>query len=148
MSEALQETSGSGEWDAPLFSVFGIILAGALGLFLLLYSLLQPTVVANPGLAAFDPPAATRLVPLARKSDAPALAELPDVPASPLTAFAQASNPPGSAKAAPGPRSKRPRANPAPSRAYDPRPDFAQQWNYDRDWNNNRGWHGGPKSWF
>jgi septal ring-binding cell division protein DamX len=112
----------------------------------------------NPGLAAFDP-GLTRLVPLPRKSDAPALAELPEVPASALkasalNALAQANAPPAKPEAAPTAH-RRGAAKSAPRR------DFARQlgsayqdWADYRGWSNNRAeanthtWRGGPKSGF
>jgi len=56
-------------------------------LFLMLYWLMQPKVLENPGMAAYHPPPGTRLVPFARKSDAP---ELASVPESSGTSFAEA----------------------------------------------------------
>jgi hypothetical protein len=41
---------------------------------------MQPRVFANPGLAAYKPPPATRLIPLPRKMDAPKLVESPAAP--------------------------------------------------------------------
>jgi hypothetical protein len=140
--------SPSDEWAAPLFGVFGAFLAGAAGLFLLLYFLSQPTINANPGVAAYKPPPATRLIPLPRISDAPELADLPTDTSTALTALAQArpSDPP--AKPAPRPAAhKRPRAEPL---AHDQRSfGFAQQWNFGyRGPSNDHAWSGGPKSWF
>jgi hypothetical protein len=142
--------------SAAQLSVFGLIFGGAFVLFGFLYHLLQPSVVANPGLAAFSPPPATRTVPLPRQSDAPALAELPELPASSLNAFAEAAPP--EAKPDPKPSAhKRLR----PSAADPRRPDVAQQWNFGfANWGNgNRGargdwtadnhvWRGGPRSAF
>jgi hypothetical protein len=147
--------SPSDEWAAPLFWVLVTMLAGAACVFLLLYSLGQPKINPNPGLAAYTPPPGTRLIPLPRKSDAPELAELPPAPASPspLTALAQAQPSEQPAKHDVRlPVQKRPRAEP---REYDQR-GFAQ-WNYgyrggSNSWNNsgsnNRALSGGPKSWF
>lgn len=135
------------DWEAPLFGVFGAILAGAAGLFLLLYWLCQPAINANPGVAAYTAPPATRLVPLPRISDAPELADLPADTSSPLTALAQAQ--PNDQPAKPTPRPvarKRPRPEP---RDLDPHNfGFAQQWNFGSSGTNNRAWSGGPKSWF
>ena len=49
----------------------------AAAFFFLLYWLMQPSVVPNPGMAAHFAPPATRLEPLPRKMDAPELAEEP-----------------------------------------------------------------------
>jgi hypothetical protein len=143
----------SDEWAAPLLSVLCAILAAAAGFFLLLYFHCQPTLTFNPGLAAYTPPPATRLVPLPRQSTAPELAELPPAAASPalnassaLTALAlaQPSDPP--TKPARPHVHKRPRAEPS---EHDQRNfGFAQQWNSGyRGWSDNRA-AGGSKSWF
>src|SRR5437016_13391701 len=52
------------------------------------YRLMQPRILPNPGLAAYEPPPATRLIPLPHKTDAPELAELP--PAAAVSVAAQA----------------------------------------------------------
>jgi hypothetical protein len=145
--------SPADEWAAPLFWVLVTILAGAACVFLLLYSLGQPKINPNPGVAAYTPPPGTRLIPLPRKSDAPELAELPPAPASPssLTALAQAqpTEQPAKHDVRP-PIHKRPRAEP------NDQPGLAQ-WNYgyrggNNGWtnsgSNNRALSGGPKSWF
>jgi hypothetical protein len=81
----------SDEWNAPVFGFLGALLTGAAAVFFVLFTLWQPTVYPNPGVAAYEGPPATRLVPLARTSTAPELADLPAVdPPSPLTAFAKA----------------------------------------------------------
>jgi len=153
------------DWDAPLFWCLSALLGGAAGLFFLLYSLCQPATNPNPGLAAYVPPPATRLLPPPRKSDAPELAGLPADPPvdppSPLTALAKAQ--PGDQQ---GKRDTHPPARKRPrvdygeydqrgydQRGYDQRgyaqPGYAQQWNFGtRGWSNNRAWSGGPKSWF
>jgi hypothetical protein len=149
-----------GDWDAPVFWLLGAFLAGGACLFFALFSLCQPTVIVNPGVAAYAPPPATRLVPLPRQSDAPELAELPvDPPPSALTALAKAqpSEPPAKRDRQP-PARKRVHADP---NAYDQRGfGYAPQWNYGAapQWNygargfnnnnNNRPWTGGPKSWY
>jgi len=132
-------------------------LGGAAGFFFLLYVLLKPTVHTNPGLAAYEPPPQTRLLPLPRKSDAPELAELPPVPEppSPLTAYAQA---PATEQKEAKREEARPPVRKRP-REYDQRMfGYSQQWNdgyrgwnnYDgyRGWNNSRAWGGGSRSWF
>jgi hypothetical protein len=145
------------DWDAPLFWCLSALLGGAAGLFFLLYSLCQPAMNRNPGLAAYVPPPATRLVPAPRKSDAPELAVLladpPIEPPSPLTAMAKAQ--PGDQQAKRDmhpPARKRPRVDYG---EYDQRgpgyvqPGYVQQWNFgNHGWSNNHAWSGGPKSWF
>jgi hypothetical protein len=143
----------SDEWAAPLLLVLCAILAAAAGFFLLLYFLCQPTVTSNPGLAAYTPPPATRLVPLPRQSTAPELADIPPAAASPapaassaLTALAQAQPRDPPAKPARPPARKRPRVEPS---EHDQRNfGFDQQWNSGtRGWSDNRA-AGGPRSWF
>jgi hypothetical protein len=151
MAKALEQQND--EWAVPLFWVLCAILTAAGGFFLLLYFLCQPTVTSNPGLAAYTPPPATRLVPLPRQSTAPELADIPPTAPSPaltassaLTALAQAqpSDPP--AKPARPAVRKRPRVEPS---EHDQRNfGFAQQWNPGyRGWSDNRA-AGGARSWF
>lgn len=159
MAKAVQAKlkSQSEESDIALFCVLGVLLAIGLSLSYLMFSLLQPTRVSNPGMAAFDP-GATRLVPLPRKSDAPALAELPAAPPTPntpaLNALAQVNEPPAKPEAKPAGH-RRGAAKSAPRR--DPTPQWNspyRDWNDSHGWSDNRavtdsrGWHGGPKSWF
>jgi hypothetical protein len=131
------------------FWILSLVLAGSACIFLPLYSLTQPTIYANPGLAAYTPPPGTRLIPLFRKSDAPELVDLPDVPPPALRAFAQAQTDENQPKAdiRPPAHKRTPRVD---HRNYEQRrPGDAQQWNYGyRDWNNNRVLSGGPRSWF
>jgi hypothetical protein len=137
-----------GEWDAALFWFLGALLAGAAGLFFVLFALCQPTVNPNPGVAAYMPPPGTRLVPLPRVSDAPELAELPVDPPSPLTALAKAQ--PSDQPAKPDIRPPaRKRAGVEQSTHEQRGFGYAPQWNFGpRGSNNNHVWSGGPKSWF
>src|SRR5262245_15081717 len=75
------------EWGTPMSAYLIGCLTIAAGIFLFLYWLLKPALVVNPGLKAYAPPPATRLVSAPRKMDAPELAELG--PVSPLHALAQ-----------------------------------------------------------
>jgi hypothetical protein len=70
-------------------------LAFMAGIFFVLYWQLQPATIANAGQAAYVPPPQTRLIPLARKMDAPALAEI-TLLNSPLEALAEAEDTPKS----------------------------------------------------
>jgi hypothetical protein len=151
------------EWAAPVLAVFGSILAGAACFFLLTYYLFQPILSPNPRLAADTPPPGTQLVPLPRKSDAPALAELPAEPLSGasasgpstagLSALAQAQpgDQPPKREARP-PAHKRPRVEPREDDRGKYGPD--QQWKFGyRDWNNNnlnnnRAWASSSRPWF
>jgi hypothetical protein len=138
----------SEDWAAPLLGISGAILAGAAGLFSLIFFLCQPTVSPNPGVTAYTPPPATRLVPLPRISDAPELADLPVETSSPLAALAQARAGDQAAKPPPRPVArKRPRAEPVErdQRNFG----FAQPWNFGyRGPGNEHAWSGGPRSWF
>jgi hypothetical protein len=66
-------------------------LAFMAGIFMFLYWLLQPVTITNAGQSAYIPPPQTRLVPVARKFDAPELLELADTRplSTSLTALAQ-----------------------------------------------------------
>jgi hypothetical protein len=147
MSEPWESQSDG--WALPGLGIAGAIMAVGGLFFSALYSFAQPTFYENPGLAAYKPPPATRLVPLPRISDAPELVQLPDLPASPLTALAQAQAPdkPASEKPAKAVHQAAHRHAPAVPRGYDQqRSGYAQQ-NYEyRDWNGNRagagGWNG------
>jgi hypothetical protein len=95
-------------------------------LFLLLFWLMQPRALENPGMASYQPPPATRLEPPPRKSDAPELAELPHVNSS--SAFAEAyasSEPPALAKPEIRERPKKP-APAKPRRNTDRDKSYAQ----------------------
>jgi len=148
-SDVLQQRwqSLGDEWNAPVLGFLGALLTGAAGLFFVLFSLCHPTIYPNPGAAAYAAPPATRLVPLARESTAPALAELPVVdPPSPLTAFAKAQpdDPPAKSETSP-PARKHPRADASAvsQRGFG----YAQPWGFGSQGpSNNRARSGGPKS--
>jgi hypothetical protein len=131
---------------APLFWVLSLNLAVAACFFLVLYSLLQPKINANPGLAAYTPPAGTRLIPLPRESNAPELAELPAVLPTALAALAQAQP----ADQHPKPDS-RPPAHPrrrADPNDFDQRRNGSPQLNFGyRGWSD-RAWSSNSKPWF
>jgi hypothetical protein len=136
------------EWATPVFGVLAVIVAGAASLFLVLYALCQPTISPNPGVAAYTPPPATRLVPLPRRSDAPELAELPPDPAPALSAMAQAQAGDQPVKREiHAPARKHTRVDPG---SYDQRKlGYVQQWDFGyRGWSNNRAFSGGPRSFF
>ena len=138
----------SDDWAAPLLGVSVAFVAGAGGLFLLIYFLCQPTVSPNPGVAAYAAPPATRLVPLPRVSDAPELAELPAEPPTGLAALAQARAGDQRAKLPPRPVAhKRPRLEPVErdQRKFG----FGQPWNFGyRGPGNQHAWSDGARSWF
>jgi hypothetical protein len=133
----------------PVLLILSAILAVVGSFSLLLFHFSQPTTYPNPGLAAYRPPPATRLIPVPRNSDAPELANLPDQPPSPLAAFAQAQK----IEMPETPAPKRPRA--AVHETDRATSDYAQQWNSGQgDLSGNRAWSGarkmsgGPKSSF
>lgn len=110
------------------------LLAGASVLFFILYHLLQPTVLPNPGLAAYTAPVSTRTIAL--PTSGKELIYQPPMP-SPSTAFAQASGTP-SEPAAPASVRKQPRSRRAASHEHEDRqPSFSQQAIF--------GYRGGPR---
>jgi negative regulator of sigma E activity len=137
------------EWATPVVWFLSAAAAGAGCVFLVLYALVQPMRLPNPGLAAYTPPPGTRLLPLPRESTAPELAEGPRLDdASPVAALALAEKTGRPARReSTKPVRKRVRVEP---RRYEQREaGFSQQWNDEgsRDWNRDHGW-GGGRSWF
>ena len=117
------------------------------------YWLMQPRVLPNLGLAAYEPPPATRLIPLPRKMDAPELADLPPAPIATVsdqpeqpeivkkTIVAAAPNP--------APRRLKPRRvdDPMSAYAYTDRWGQSERWGYnDRRAYGDR-WNGSWSSW-
>jgi hypothetical protein len=134
----------------PLFWTTTAIAAIVGSFWLFVIYLSQPTFYPNPGLAAYTPPAGTRLIPLLRESDAPELADVPEEPTPPLTAMAQAQLRQKPVKEAPQVR-KHPPAS--PREAEKPTLGYTQQWSGDGNWGSSRApdssrLTGGPKSWF
>jgi hypothetical protein len=143
--------SRSNESVLPLFWIVSAILAVVGCYSLLLFHFSQPTIYPNPGLAAYLPPPATRLLPLLRRSDAPELASIPDEPLSPFSALAQAQV--KKEETSELPARKRPRVAIRENDQWSS--DYGQQWNSGRrDWSSNPAWSGprkmsgGPKSSF
>jgi hypothetical protein len=116
------------------------------------YWLMQPRVFPNPGLAAYKPPPGTRLIPLPRKMDAPALVELPavpsdvpnikvDYPQNPISQAAVASPKPAARRAKPKSHSV---DDPTSAYAYSERWRYSERRTYadrpDRGWSS---WRGG-----
>jgi hypothetical protein len=91
-------------------------------LFLLLYWLMQPKVLDNPGMASYRPPPATRLEPLPRESNAPELAYVPE---NFNSALAEAPEPPTPPKQEVRERAKKP--SPRPRRSPERNQSYAQQ---------------------
>jgi cell wall-associated NlpC family hydrolase len=126
-------------YDSSLSTLgaLGLMCGATAALFLMLYWLMQPKVLGNPGLAAYHPPPGTRLVPIPRKSDAPELASLPE---SSGTSFAEApvlpipAEPTKPAKPAARERSKKVAAA-KPRRNIEREPTYAQQqWGAPQRW--------------
>jgi hypothetical protein len=82
-------------WTIPVMGYLIGYLAFMAGIFFLLYWQLQPAAIANAGQAAYVPPPQTRLIPLPRKMDAPALVEIQPV-GSALEALAKVDETPTS----------------------------------------------------
>ena len=76
-------------WTIPAMGYLSGYLVFMTGIFLFLYWLLQPVTITNAGQSVYIPPPQTRLVPLARKMDAPELADVADAKLSVLNALAQ-----------------------------------------------------------
>src|SRR5262245_9917821 len=125
------------------------------------YRLMQPRVFANVGLAAYEPPPGTRLIPLPRKMDAPELADLPPAPVE--SVGAQPARPPESVEkttvaVTPNPVPRRPKAraanDPWSAYAHSDRWGQSERWGRgdrrgygerpDRSWSSWRGggWNG------
>jgi hypothetical protein len=71
-----RQTAVHEAWTIPVMGYLCGYLAFMAGIFFVLYWQLQPATIANAGQSAYVPPPQTRLIPLARKMDAPALAEI------------------------------------------------------------------------
>jgi hypothetical protein len=90
-----RQTAVHEAWTIPVMGYLCGYLAFMAGIFFFLYSQLQPATIANAGQAAYVPPPQTRLIPLARKMDAPELAEIPPL-SSALGALAKVEDTPTS----------------------------------------------------
>src|SRR5215475_6837112 len=90
-----RQTAVHEAWTIPVMGYLFGYLAFMAGIFFVLYWQLQPATIANAGQAAYVPPPQTRLIPLARKMDAPALAEITPLN-SPLEALAKVDDTPKS----------------------------------------------------
>jgi hypothetical protein len=88
-----RQTAVHEAWTIPVMGYLSGYLAFMAGIFFILYWQLQPATIANAGKSAYVPPPQTRLIPLARKMDAPELAEIPPL-ASPLEALARVEDTP------------------------------------------------------
>ena len=84
-----RQTAVQDAWTFPAMGYLSGYLAFMAGIFMFLYWLLQPVTITNAGQSAYIPPPQTRLVPLARKMDAPPLADVADAQGSVLNTLAQ-----------------------------------------------------------
>jgi hypothetical protein len=71
--------------DYPLAAAVGLVVAAYLGFFVGLFWLMQPTVTANPGLAAYQPPPKT----IVRSADSPWVPPPPSEALPPIRAAAE-----------------------------------------------------------
>jgi hypothetical protein len=143
--------SQSDEGALPVFWIVSAITAILACFWFLIFDLSQPTIYPNPSFAAPRPPPRTGLVPLPRMSDAPQLADLPNEPPSPSTAFARAPAQREVMSESPARKRHRVTAGENEQRTSD----YGQRWDYGYgDRNSNRAWSGahkmsgGPKSSF
>ncbi len=65
------------DWTYPVMYILIKMSLFAAAFFVFLFWLYQPNVIENPGLAAYQSPPATRLVPLPRKMEAPEIFQIP-----------------------------------------------------------------------
>jgi len=126
--------------DYHLAAAVGFVVAAYLGFFLVLYWLMQPTVTANPGLAAYRPPPKT----VVRAADSPWVPPPPSEALPPIRAAAEAA--PEIAKsslaAEPKKETKKQEARTSPRRAHPVR----EQQNPFWGWASSRS--SGSRPWF
>jgi len=109
------------------------------GIFFTLYWQLQPATIVNAGQAAYVPPPQTRLIPLARKMDAPALAEIQPL-ASPLEALAKLDDIATSSSKESGRHAKKRHRSETASRETRRSYRTANYGSYDRNWQRGYRW--------
>src|SRR6266446_3973666 len=114
--------------DYPLAAAVGLVVAAYLGFFVGLFWLMQPTVTANPGLAAYQPPPKT----VVRYADSPWVPPAPSE-ALPIRAEAQPAAPEiakSSVAAEPKKATKKQEARTSPRRAHPVREQSNPFWGY------------------
>ena len=101
--------------DYPLAAAVGFVVAAYLGFFVVLYWLMQPTVTANPGLAAYQPPPKT----IVRYADSPWVPPPPSEALPPIRAAAEPAPEPAKSSVAEQPKkeTKEQEARTSPRRA-------------------------------
>jgi len=101
--------------DYPLAAAVGFVVAAYLGFFVVLYWLMQPTVTANPGLAAYRPPPKT----VVHYADSPWVPPPPSEALPPIRAAAEPAPEPAKSSVAEQPKkeTKEQEARTSPRRA-------------------------------
>jgi hypothetical protein len=114
-------------------------LAFMAGIFFILYWQLQPATIVNAGQAAYVPPPETRLIPLARKMDAPELADIQPLN-SPLEALAKVEDTPTPSATESGRRGKKRHRTETASRETRRSYRAVSYGSYDRYWQRGYRW--------
>jgi hypothetical protein len=131
-----RQTAVHEAWTIPVMGYLCGYLAFMAGIFFFLYSQLQPATIANAGQAVYVPPPQTRLIPLARKMDAPELADIPPL-SSALGALAKVEDTPTSSSNESSRRGKkRHRTDTETRRSYR----AVSYGSYDRSWQRGYRW--------
>jgi hypothetical protein len=120
-------------WTIPVMGYLIGYLAFMAGIFFVLYWQLQPAAIANAGQAAYVPPPQTRLIPLPRKMDAPALVEIQPV-GSALEALAKVDDTPTSSSNESSRRGKKKRQRTETAHHETRRRYVSEGTAYDRYW--------------
>jgi hypothetical protein len=134
-----RQTAVHEAWTIPVMGYLCGYLAFMAGIFFFLYSQLQPATIANAGQAAYVPPPQTRLIPLARKMDAPELAEIPPV-SSALGALAKVEDTPTSSSSESSRRGKKRHRSETASRETRRSYRAVSYGSYDRSWQRGYRW--------
>src|SRR6516165_10419627 len=129
--------------DYPLAAAVGFVVAAYLGFFVVLYWLMQPTVTANPGLAAYRPPPKT----VVHYADSPWVPPPPSEALPPIRAAAEPAPEPAKSSVAEQPKkeTKKQEARTSPRRA---RPVREQQPNPFWGYASSRSYGSGSRPWF
>jgi hypothetical protein len=128
-----RQTAVHDAWTIPVMGYLCGYLAFMAGIFFVLYSQLQPATIVNAGQAAYVPPPQTRLIPLARKMDAPELAEITPLNSS-LEALAKVEDTPTSSSNDSSRRGKKRHRSETASRETRRGYRTAYYGSYDRNW--------------
>jgi hypothetical protein len=134
-----RQTAVHEAWTIPVMGYLSGYLAFMAGIFFILYWQLQPATIANAGQAAYVPPPQTRLIPLARKMDAPALAEITPLN-SPLEALARIEDNATASSKESGRHAKKRHRSETASRETRRSYRTANYGSYDRNWQRGYRW--------